>query len=137
MYEITISYIAVNPNNGSDVTKKERLILEHAESFADAEQIGYDYGIGLTAIDVIAIKRSALKEIVNERQSENEKIFVATIVDHFITEDGEDKENKYIVVLFALDMNQAHQVVRDYMRQGLDDMELVGLKCTKFVDVLK
>lgn len=138
MYEITISYTAVNPKNGSDVTKKERLILEHAESFADAEQIGYDYGSGLTGIDVIAIKRSALKEIVNERQSEEEKIFLATIVDKFYDADkDETTETKYTVALFALDMNKAHQVVRDYMKQGLEDMELVGLKCTKIVDVLK
>ena len=70
--------------------------------------------------------------------SDDEKIFLATIVDKFYDADkDETTENKYTVALFALDMNKAHQVVRDYMKQGLEDMELVGLKCTKVVDVLK
>ena len=66
MYEITITFTEID-KNGNDRNKKENLILENAESFADAEQIGYDYGSGLTAIDVVSIKRSKLKEIVNER----------------------------------------------------------------------
>ena len=64
MYEVKLNYTIVD-KKGNDKIKCENLILEHAESFADAEQIGYDYGSGLTGIDVISIKRSKLKEIVN------------------------------------------------------------------------
>lgn len=137
MYEGTISYITID-KNGNDKTLKEQFILEHCESFTDAEEQLYDYGSGLTAIDVVAIKRSKLREIVNERDNENEKIFYATIVDKFYDADkDETTETKYVVALFAMDMKQAHQIVNDYMKQGLEDMELVGLKCTKVVDVLK
>ena len=140
MYEIVLNYVAVNPKNGSDVNKKESLILEHAESFADAEQIGYDYGSGLTAVDVVSIKRSKLKEIVNERPFNDDtcKIYVAQIVDHFVDmETEETKDIKYSVALFAHDMKEAHQAIEQYMKQGLEDMDLVGIKETKFNDVLK
>lgn len=139
MYEIQILYVTVDPK-GNDRNTKENLILEHAESFADAEQIGYDYGSGLTGLDVISVKRSKLKEIVNERPFNDDtcKIYVAQIVDHFVDlETEETKDIKYSVALFAHDMNEAHQAIEQYMKQGLEDMDLVGIKETNFTDVLK
>ena len=139
MYEICISYVTVNPKNGSDVRKKEYFILEHAESFANAEEIGYDYGSGLTDIDVVAIKRSKLREIVNERPIGDEecKVFFATICDFFTDDNDVTKEIKYTVALFAHDINEAHQAVKQYMLQGLEDMELKQLKETKISDVIR
>ena len=139
MYEIQILYVTVDAK-GNDRNTKENLILEHAESFADAEQIGYDYGSGLTGIDVVSIKRSKLKEIVNERPFNDEtcKIYIAQIVDHFVDlETEETKDIKYSVALFAHDMKEAHQAIEQYMKQGLEDMDLVGIKETNFTDVLK
>lgn len=139
MYEIQITFVKVD-SKGNDRNVKESLILEHAESFADAEQIGYDYGSGLTAIDVVSIKRSKLKEIINEQPSGDEtcKIYIAQIVDHFVDmETEETKDIKYSVALFAHNMKEAHQAIEQYMKQGLEDMDLVGIKETNFTDVLK
>jgi hypothetical protein len=139
MYEIQITFVEVD-SKGNDRNRKQNLILEHAESFANAEEIGYDYGSGLTAIDVVSIKRSKLKEIVNERPFGDEtcKIYVAQIVDHFVDVDTEEtKDIKYSVALFAHDMKEAHQAIEQYMKQGLEDMDLIGIKETNFTDVLK
>lgn len=139
MYEIKLNYVVVD-EKGNDRSKTESLILEHAELFGDAEQMGYDYGSGFTGIDVIAIKRSKLKEIVNEKPFGDEtcKIYVAQIVDHFVDVDTEEtKDIKYSVALFAHDMNEAHQAIGQYMKQGLEDMDLIGIKETNFTDVLK
>ena len=139
MYEIQITFVEVN-SKGNDRNRKQNLILEHAESFANAEEIGYDYGSGLTAIDVVSIKRSKLKEIVNERPFNDEtcKIYVAQIVDHFVDVDTEEtKDIKYSVALFAHDMKEAHQAIEQYMKQGLEDMDLIGIKETKYNDVLR
>ena len=139
MYEVKLNYVVVD-EKGVDRSKTENLILEHAESFADAEQIGYDYGSGLTGIDVVSIKRSKLKEIVNERPFDDDtcKIYIAQIVDHFVDmETEETKDIKYSVALFAHDMNEAHKAIEQYMKQGLEDMDLVGIKETKFNGVLK
>ena len=139
MYEIQITFVKVD-SKGNDRNVKENLILEYAGSFADAEQIGYDYGSGLTAIDVVSIKRSKLKEIINEQPSGDEtcKIYIAQIVDHFVDmETEETKDIKYSVALFAHDMKEAHQAIEQYMKQGLEDMDLVGIKETKFNGVLK
>jgi hypothetical protein len=138
MYEIQITFVEVD-SKGNDRNRKQNLILEHAESFANAEEIGYDYGSGLTAIDVVSIKRSKLKEIVNEKPFGDEtcKIYVAQIVDHFVDVDTEEtKDIKYSVALFAHDMKEAQKAIDQYMKQGMEDMELVGLKCTKYISVL-
>lgn len=139
MYEIQITFVKVD-SKGNDRNIKESLILEHAESFSDAEQIGYDYGSGLAGLDVISIKRSKLKEIVNEKPFNDDtcKIYIAQIVDHFVDmETEETKDIKYSVALFAHDMKEAHQAIEQYMKQGLEDMDLVGIKETKFNGVLK
>ena len=139
MYEIKLSYVMVD-KNGNDKTVRESLILENAESFANAEEIGYDYGSGLTGIDVVSIKRSKLKEIVNEKPFNDDtcKIYVAQIVDHFVDlETQETKDIKYSVALFAHDMNEAHKAIEQYMKQGPEDMDLVGIKETNFTNVLK
>lgn len=139
MYEIKLNYVVVD-EKGVDRSKTESLILEHAESFSDAEQIGYDYGSGLAGLDVISIKRSKLKEIVNEKPFNDDtcKIYVAQIADHFVDmETEETKDIKYSVALFAHDMKEAHQAIEQYMKQGLEDMDLVCIKETNFCGVLK
>jgi hypothetical protein len=137
MYEVKYSYTTID-NKGNDKVVKNTIICEHAASFGDAEEIAYDFANGETDLDVIAVKRSSIKEIINRRASDNDKIFTATIVDTCYI-DGKDEpvENKYILALYAIDINQAHSIVREYMKQGLNDMELVGLKCTKYLEVLK
>ena len=65
------------------------------------------------------------------------KIYFATIVDKFYdAEKDETTENQYSVALHAHDINEAHTAIDQYMKQGMEDMELVGLKCTKYLEVL-
>lgn len=136
MYEVKYSYTTID-NKGNDKVVKNTIICEHAASFGDAEEMAYNFANGETDLDVIAVKRSSIKEIINRRASDNDKIFTATIVDTCYI-DGKDEpvENKYILALYAEDINQAHSIVREYMKQGLNDMELVGLKCTKYLEIL-
>lgn len=135
MYEIQISYVTVDPR-GNDRNTKENLILEHAESFADAEQIGYDYGSCYTGLDVVAIKRSKIKEIANERTSDDEKIFLATLVDVFLNEDGSEKEMKYTIAFFSKNMATANVYINEYAKQGYN-MSITKIVESKYDDVLK
>ena len=52
-------------------------------------------------------------------------------------ETEETKDIKYSVALFAHDMKEAHQDIEQYMKQGLEDMDLIGIKETKYNNVLK
>ena len=133
MYEIKITYLA--EKNGKEKIVKENLILEHAESFSDAEEIGYEYASGLKAVDVTDIKRSRIKEVLNARQSQEDLIWQAELLDVFHDEDDKETQLKYKVVLFAPTFDRAKSFIVEYMKQGYD-MTLISIQLTNFLDVL-
>lgn len=137
IHEGQVTYKRQN-DKGEECLCKENYIVENRLTFTQVEERLYEEFESLYKdLDVTAIKRSRLREIVNERQDVIEKIFFATIADIFVEDNGVEKEMKYVVALFAKDMQDAHIKVKDYMAQGLNDMTLKQLKETKFLDILK
>ena len=65
IYEGTISYMKID-KNGNEKVIKESYIVDNVETFADAELALFEEFKSLNAIDIIAIKRSRLKEIANK-----------------------------------------------------------------------
>jgi len=134
-YEMTTKVSRVK-DDGTEKEVTERYITD-CLTFAEAEQKGMesysDYGLDG---DVIAVKRSNVKEIVNENE-EKEYYFKATIVDVFIDDNEKEKELKYYVLIRANDMTEATAKANEYMRQGLDDMRLDGVLKTKILELLK
>ena len=60
-----------------------------------------------------------------------------TIVDKFYDADKDKTtETQYTIALHAHDINEAYKSIDQYMKQFMEDMELVGLKCTKYLEVL-
>lgn len=112
-------------------------VTEHyitdAELFANAEYTGLNEYDG--KCDVIAIKRSPIREIVNDKD-EDKPFFKATLIDVFVNDDGIEKENKYPVLVCAEDMKEANRIMEEYMKQGLGDLRLDGIVKTKILDVL-
>ena len=112
--------------------------MENAVFFGEVESKLYDEFGDETDLEDATIKNSKLREIINEApQGDTEcKIYFATICDHILTEEGDVKDMQYLVALHAHDINEAHKAIDQYMKQGMEDMELVGLKCTKYLEVL-
>jgi len=138
LFESKISTTVVD-SKGNDKTLKRLFIIENCELFLDVEKKLYEKFGTETGFEVLTIKKSKLKEIVNERPVGDEdcKVFFATICDFFTDDNDVTKEIKYAVALFAHDINEAHQAVKQYMAQGLEDMELKQLKETKVLDVIR
>lgn len=139
IYETSIKTTVVD-KNGNDKTLVSRYIIENTELFGEVESKLYEEFGNKAGFEVTTIKISKLKEIINEApQGETEcKIYFATIIDRFY-DAGKDEttETQYVVALHAHDINEAHKAIDQYMRQGMEDMELVGLKCTKYLEVIK
>ena len=134
IFEAKISY----EQDGKAV--KEQYIIEHAELFGEVESKLYEeFGNFPNFSDVSIKTNNKIREIINEKPAGDDecKIFYATICDFFTDDNGKTKEIPYIVVAFAHDMNEAKSAVDQYMRQGLEDMELKKLIETKFEDVLR
>ena len=86
--------------------------------------------------NVIAIKQSKIKDIVNSRTSEDDDIYYATLESFYMSESGEEKSSKNDVALFAKDMTDAKAKLDSYMKQGLSDMAIIKIVQTKFLDVI-
>lgn len=133
IYESKVSFTKIV--KGNDKVMKEKYMVAEAESFGDAEAQTYEFCDGETDLDVIDVKRSKVREIINTRTDENDVIFVADIADTQINEEGEEVELIYKWALFANDFDQAYKRVNEYLKQGYN-MQAVGMKKTKFVDVI-
>ena len=118
---------------------KEQYIVENEELFGAVESKLYEEFGNFTNFNVVSIKtNNKIREVINEKPSDDEcKIFYATICDFFTDDNGKTKEIPYVVVAFAHDMTDAKAAVDQYMRMGLEDMELKKLVETKFEDVLR
>lgn len=133
IYETKISY----ESEGKSV--KEQYMIEHAELFGEVEAKLYEEFGNLQNFGVISIKtNNKIREIINEKPADYDecKIFYATICDFFTDDNGKTKEIPYIVVAFAHDMTEAKSAIDQYMRQGLEDMELKAIKETNYNNVL-
>lgn len=126
-YELTLRY---DSEDGKSV--QERYIASECDLFSEAEYKGMSVREGC---EVTAIRRSQIREFVNGR-GDKPFIFIASIADVFTKDDGTEKELLYKVALWADDITEAQGIMREYMRQGLQDMRLKGINQTKFIDVL-
>lgn len=135
-YEITDRVKRVK-DDGTEKEVNERYITD-CLTFAEAEQKGMEmYAASNTDGDVVAVKRSNVKEIVNENE-EKQHYFKATIVDTFIDDKTEkEKELRYYVLIRADDISEATAKAKEYMRQGLQDMRLDGIVKTNILELLK
>lgn len=135
IYEGTIQYIAID-ESGNDKSTKANYIIENAELFAEVENRLYEEFDGYTDIDVVAVKRSRIKEIINTRQCEDDLTWLCEIEDVFLTEDGEEKPLRYKILGYSKDFNSAKTLFGEYLKQGYS-MNIISIKKTKFEDVLR
>lgn len=129
-YEFKIKTKRETPRGVKEVTE---LYLTDCELFAEAEHAGMSLTAGKG--DVVAIYRSDVKEIVNPNETDGD-YYKATVVDVFTKDDGTTKEIKYRVLVNAADLQNATNIVREYMRQGLQDMRLDKVEKSKILEVI-
>lgn len=135
IHEVTIAF-TVAGKNGEGKTVKEQYLVDNRNLFAEVEDAMYVGFDGYKDLDVIAVKRSRIKEIINTRQSEDDLIWMAELQDTFVDDDGKEKYIKYKVVLYSKTFDTAKAFISEYIKQGYN-LVLVSLKLTKFEEVLK
>lgn len=135
IFEATVSHISVD-EEGYVKCIKERYVVDDKELFSEVEEMLLTKFSELNEVDIPSIKRSKVREIANKRATPREHIWLATLADTFIDENGVEKETKYGIYIFADGIDESLKRVLAYMEQGYD-MHLVQLKETKIVDVLK
>lgn len=132
-YEIAIKVTKAD-ERGKEKVVVERFITD-VMLFAEAEQKGLELYNG--QCDVVGIRRSNVYEIVNEAHEEGDKLFKAQLASIFITDEGKEKEQKYEVVVWADSVNEANKRMQEYLKTGMSDLILKGIKETKLLDILE
>lgn len=131
LYEITTK-VRKTQEDGSEKDVAERYITD-CELFAEAECAGmHSYADYQQEGDVTAIKRSNVREIVNPSDNK-EYYYKATIATKTIDDNGNEKEQKYYVLIRADSLIEATNKANEYMKQGLDDMSLDGMVKTSII----
>lgn len=134
IYESTVQFVTVD-NKGNDRVVKQKFLVANADTHGDAETQTYNECDGETDLDVVAVKRSKIKEILNTRQNDGDCVFLADVADVVVDEDGEEKELIYKMAFFANNADAAYAYIKEWLKQGYS-LSLVGLKKTKFADVI-
>ena len=138
IYEATIQYTVID-RNGNDRQVKEQYVLDDWDLFAEAEAAMYNasQSFGIRECDVVAIKRSNVKEIIKKKTTDGESVWCAEVMETMVDDNGVDKEMRYKWLFYSMTFDSANQYVRQYMQQGYENMELVGLKRTRIKEIIQ
>ena len=128
-FEATIKQEVEGKNN------KFKLLIENASTFSEAEYKSLDYVGGKG--DVVALKlMKRMMEIINFKSNEEEALYYANIESIFVDDNGKEKATKYVVGVYAKDIETATDRASEYMKEGLSDMQFMGIKLAKVENVI-
>lgn len=130
LFEITLTHEIETPKG---VTKQvcERYLYD-AELVAECEARALEE---IPDCDVICVCRSKIVEIINENVREG-AFYKAKITETTVNEDGSEYSKSYMVLCNAETLPKATSVFQEYIKQGLENMELTNITKTKILDIL-
>lgn len=131
-YEVTLK-VTKQDNKGNDKEVKENFLVENVELWSEVENRGLELYNG--ECDIVAMKRSSVIEVVNEKK-EDTPIFKAKLISTYVDEKGKGKEKSWVVALFAADMNEANKKMQEYIKQGMEDLTLREIKQTNLLEII-
>ena len=106
--------------------------LTEGDNFAEAGyKIINELGTkGIEVEDICLMK--TLKPFINEKYSEDNKLFIVKIAEDIFTE-KKMKTVKYVMPVFANNADELQKIVKDYLAQGLEYMRLTTISETKWI----
>jgi hypothetical protein len=133
-YEVS-NKVTVVDKKGNDRQVVEKILVKDISLFSEAELKAIEWYNNEN--EVVAIKQPPkLMEFVNERTHLEEAIYIATIESLFIDDEDKEKTTRYHVGIYALSLEQATELATEYMKGGMDDLSLVGIKKTKIIETI-
>lgn len=128
-------YFKIKLNRNISINDKEKRAIEtyftEGLHFADAgykviQVVGTDAEIE----DVCMMKN--FKPSANEYYDDS-KIYVVKIAEDIPNEEGTIKTIKYALPVFAKTSDEVHNIIKEYMSQGFDNMRLTTISETKWI----
>lgn len=136
-FEVKSRRTIIDQKSGNDKSVTEAFFIENCVSWSDAEEKMLAYFNSEN--EVVGMAISKVMDVINEpTDTEKMDMFVyrAVIASIYTDDEGNEKEMKYHVLLWAKSIDEAMTTVKGYIQQGLEDMTLVSLQKTKIVEVI-
>lgn len=130
LYEVSSKRTIID-KNGRDKALTEHFVVSNCMLFAEAETAILAANINC---DVVAVSRSTIAEFINKRSDDEQKIFLAFIE---VADEIEEKTTKKVVALFAKDVADATRQSLEYVSKSINNETLIGVKKSKFLDIIK
>lgn len=130
LYEVSSKRTIID-KNGRDKVLTEHFVVSNCMLFAEAETSVLADNINC---DVVAVSRSTIAEFINKRSDDDQKIFLAFIE---VADELDEKTTKKVVALFAKDVADATRQSLEYVSNSINNETLIGVKKSKFLDVIK
>lgn len=133
LYEVSSKRVVID-KKGNDKIAIEHFVVDSATLFGEAE----------TAVlmlynlenDVVAVKRSNIEAVINTREDDEQKLYIATI-EKTMFEDVKEIVTREKVAMFAMNIEDATERAKEYMSTDVADCVLVAVKKSKFVDLVE
>lgn len=128
-------YFKIKLNRNVNINGKEKRVIEtyftEAVHFAEASiKVIEKIGKGIEIEDICLMK--AFKPSANEYY-ENSKIFAVKVAEDIFGEDGTIKTVKYALPVFAKTSDEVHEIMKNYISQGLENMRITTISETKWI----
>lgn len=135
-FEVKFKRVVTDPKNGKEKEVKESFLVEGKEMFGEAEAEVLAY---FNDAEILSVSKTKIVEVLNYPSGEEKmhlRVFKAVLASTFIDDDGEEKETKYPVVLWASNLDDAFIKVKEHIRQGYDDISINSITKTNLKEII-
>jgi len=128
-------YFKIKLNRNVYLHGRDKRIIEtyftEAQHFAEAGmKVIKGLGTDIEVEDVCLMKN--FKPAANEC-CEDSKIFAVKIAEDIFQDDGTFKTIKYALPVFAKTSDEVHEIMKNYISQGLENMRITTISETKWI----
>ena len=128
-------YFKVKLNRNVYLHGRDKRVIEtyftEAQHFADAGmKVIKGLGTDIEVEDICLMK--TFKPAANEYR-EDSKIFAVKVAEDIYQEDGTLKTIKYALPVLAKTSDEVHEIMKNYIAQGLENMRITTISETKWI----
>jgi hypothetical protein len=128
-------YFKIKLNRNVYLHGRDKRVIEtyftEAQHFADAGmKVLKDLGKDIEVEDICMMK--SFKPAANEYY-EGSKIFAVKVAEDIYQDDGSLKTIKYALPVFATTSDEVHEIMKNYIAQGLENMRITTISETKWL----
>ena len=130
--------IKVNNTQRDERGKEHQKIITYLTDATNFGEAGYKVinliGTVQNEVEDVCLMKT-LRELVNTKYSEDNKLFIVKIAEDVMQQDGTMKTIKYTLAAFANDSQSLQKIMEDYIKQGLENMRLTTISETRWIYV--